>query len=538
MSDPAGGSEGARGPAGGLPENLSRAQAVLKPAAIGRHGAVATHHRLATEVGTDVLRRGGNAVDAAIAAAFALGVVEPWMSGLGGVGAMLVREARSGRVSVVDFGPRAPAGLDPGAYPLDEGVDKDLFGWPKVVGNRNLVGPLAVAVPSMVAGHALAHAGWGSRPWAELLMPAAEIAARGAEVDWHTTLLVATAFPDLSSDPGCAAHFCPGGAPPAPAASASVARPRLPWPALAATLRTLASAGPQAFYEGPIARAIAAEMGRLGGSLSPADLAGCGAARVEPARLAYRGYHIHVAPDLNGGPTLIEALSRLQDTWSADGKQPDGRAFAAYAGALRPAWARRLAEMGDAAPHPTSTTNLAVADRDGNLVVVTQTLLSLFGARLLLPETGLLMNNGINWFDPRPGRPNSLGPGKRALANYAPVIAVDPAGRDAVALGGAGGRKILPAVFNLLSFLIDHGLSLEEAMHAPRIDVSGPDFVVADSRLRPEDLEILAAAHPAVVAQRGVYPYHFSIASAVRRIEGRTEAAVEPWHPGAEAMAV
>lgn len=537
MSGPAAGGEVAREAAGRLPENLSRAQAVLKRAAVGRHGAVATHHRVATEVGTDVLRRGGNAVDAAIAAAFALGVVEPWMSGLGGVGAMLVREARSGRVSVVDFGPRAPAGLDPAAYRLDEGVDKDLFGWPKVVGNRNLVGPHAVAVPAMVAGHALAHAGWGSRPWAELLVPAAEIAERGAEVDWHTTLLVATAFPDLSNDPGCRAHFCPGGAPPAPAASAQAARPRLPWPALAGTLRTLASAGPQAFYEGPIARAITAEMGRLGGSLSPADLAGCRAARVEPARLAYRGYDVHVAPELNGGPTLIEALSRLQGTWSADGEQPDGRAFAAYAGALRPAWVRRLAEMGDAAPHPTSTTNLAVVDGEGNLVVVTQTLLSLFGARLLLPETGILMNNGINWFDPRPGRPNSIGPGQRALANYAPAIAVAGNGGDVIALGGAGGRKILSAVFNLLSFLIDHGLSLEAAMHAPRIDVSGPDLVVADGRLPPEDLEILTAAHPTIVAERGVYPYHFTIASAVRRIDGRTEAAVEPWHPSAEAMA-
>jgi gamma-glutamyltranspeptidase/glutathione hydrolase len=191
--------------------------------------------------------------------------------------------------------------------------------------------------------------------------------------------------------------------------------------------------------------------------------------------------------------------------------------------------------MGDASPHPTSTTNLAVLDRDGNMVVVTQTLLSLFGARLLLPETGILMNNGINWFDPRPGVPNSIGPGKRVLANYAPLLAVGA--DDVIGLGGAGGRKILPAVLNLASFMIDYGMSLDEAMHAPRIDVSGPDLVVADRAFSPEILETLAARHPTVLADRTVYPYNFTIASSVRRRGGRNEGAAEPWQPCTEAVA-
>jgi gamma-glutamyltranspeptidase/glutathione hydrolase len=525
---------------GTLSENLSLHQEMRKPAAAGRDGVVAAHHRVAAEVGAAVLRQGGNAVDAAVATGFAVGVAEPWMSGIGGIGAMLIREARSGKVSVIDFGARAPAALNPAAYVLASGTDTDLFGWPKVAGNRNLTGPYAVAVPAMVAGHALAHDLFGTRPWAELVAPAAAIAEAGVQVDWHTTLWIAAAFQDLSRDPGCRALFLPGGAPPFPPRAVQGPPHRLKWPALARTLRAVADGGRQAFYEGPVARAIAAEVRAGGGFLSEEDLAGCRAVRREPATLRYRGYDVHVAPELNGGPTMLEALDALQRAWSPGGGAPDGDAFAAYADALRPAWARRLREMGDRSPHATSTTNFCVADRDGNVAVVTQTLLALFGARLLLPDTGILMNNGINWFDPRPGRPNSIGPGKRVLANYTPTVAVgqDRLGSpDVIGLGGAGGRKIMPAVFNLISFMIDYDMTLENALHAPRIDVSGPDTVVADWRLGDAALEAIAARHPIIVANREGYPYNFTIASAVRFRNGIAEAAVEPWQPAAEAAA-
>ena len=518
-----------------LAENLSLEQAMRKPAVSGANGVVAAHHRVAAEIGAGVLRGGGNAVDAAIATAFAVGVAEPWMSGIGGIGAMLIREARSGRVSAIDFGARSPTTLDPAAYALAEGTDNDLFGWPAVVENRNLVGPYAVAIPAMVAGHAMAHELFATKTWEELVSPAADIAEVGAQVDWHTTLWIAAAFGDLSRDPGCRAQFLPGGVPPVSPGAAIGAPPRLKWPALAKTLRTVARQGPRAFYEGAIARSISAEVRAGGGFLSQEDLAGCRAARREPSVLRYRDYEIHVAPELNGGPTMIDALDALQRGWSPASGAPDGAAFTAYADALRPAWARRLREMGDRSPHATSTTNLCVVDREGNVVVVTQTLLSLFGARLLLPETGILMNNGINWFDPRPGAPNSIAPDKRVLSNYAPTIAVGAG--DVIGLGGSGGRKILPAVFNLLSFLIDYRMPLEDAMHAPRIDVSGPDRVVADRKLGRDALEAIAARHPTVVAHREGYPYNFTIASAVRRRGNERERAVEPWLACAEAAA-
>jgi gamma-glutamyltranspeptidase / glutathione hydrolase len=515
-------------------ENLSLRQTTAKPAVSGG-GIVSAHHRVAAEIGAAVLRRGGNAVDAAVATGFAAGVVEPWMSGIGGVGVTLVREGRTGRVSVFDFGARAPAALDPAAYQVAEGNDVDLFGWPKVVGGRNLVGPYAVAVPAMVAGHALAHEAYGTMPWAELVRPAAELAEQGAQVDWLATVFVVSALADLAADPGCRTQFLRGGLPPVPPGASTAAPTRLPWPALAATLRTLADEGPRAFYEGAIARSIAAEIRQAGGFLSEDDLENCRPVRREAQVLRYRGHDLHVPPELNGGPTLLAAFDSLQRAWAPRGPAPDGEAFAAYADALRPAWARRLKEDGDTSPHATSTTNFCVVDKDGNMVVVTQTLLSVFGARLLLPETGILMNNGINWFDPRPGAPNSIGPGKRTLSNYTPVIA--SADDDAIGLGGAGGRKILPAVFNLLSFMIDYGRSLGEAMHAPRIDVSGPDLVVADRRLGEEVLQALAARHPTRAADRLPYPNNFTIASGVRRRGGVNEGCAEPFNPYAEAVA-
>lgn len=519
-----------------LSENLSRTATLRKPVARGAGGVVAAHHRVAAQVGIDILRKGGNAVDAAIATGFASGVAEPWMSGIGGIGVMLVREAVSGRITVIDFGARSPQGLDPADFPVIGGADSDLFGWPIVEGNRNVIGAKAIAVPAMVAGHALAHERFGSKPWADLVMPAAEIAQTGVEVEWYSSLIVTTALTDLQGDPGCAEHFLRGALPVIQGPTAGAAAARLPWPALARSLRSIAEEGAATFYTGSIARALIADIKALGGYLSMDDLAAVKAQIQEPATLRYRDYDIAVAPQLNGGPTMLEAMTALQEAHAPSGKAPDAAMYSAMADALKQAWTRRLAEMGDRTPHPSSTTNFAVADAQGNVVVCTQTLLSLFGARVLSPETGILMNNGINWFDPRPEAVNAIGPGKRVLANYCPAIATGA--DDVIALGGAGGRKIIPAMMNLLCFMIDHGMSLEAAMHHPRIDVSGPDKVVADASLPQALLEELAARHEVTLADRVPYPINFTTASAVRRCGALNEAGAEPVQPTAEALAV
>src|SRR5262249_58662076 len=190
--------------------------------------------------------------------------------------------------------------------------------------------------------------------------------------------------------------------------------------------------------------------------------------------------------------------------WTAglprDGKLvagPDPAAYLAFADALDQAYATRLATMGDSGPAPSCTTHLSVVDRHGNMAALTQTLLARFGSKVPLPETGILMNNGIMWFDPRPGRPNSLAPAKRPLCNMCPVILARD-GQPWLAAGGSGGRRILAAVTQLLNFVVDFGFDAAAAAHHPRVDVSGTSTISADPRLAPEALPALRqAGHPA-----------------------------------------
>lgn len=518
--------------------NLSRHQIVRKPAVRSKHGIVVSHNRVASEIGARVLAAGGHAVDAAVATSFAIGVLEPWMSGVGGAGAMLVRQAAEDRVTAVDFGARAPVRLNPADYPLVEGSGGDLFGWPRVQGDRNLRGAAAATAPTVVAGVAAAHKMFGRQAWRDLVTPSVKLAADGPVVDWHTTLMIARVFRELSEDRGCKAVFLPGGLPPAPPFVATgVAPVRLPNPAFARTLEAIAADGPDALYRGPVGRALLADLNAAGGVHVAEDLTAASEARIGAPRTAQYGSRtLHVAPELNGGPTILDALEVTTQRWSGSGRGGlDGAGFAAVAEGLKKAWAKRFATMGDSAKIAPlgSTTHLCVVDRDGNMVTLTQTLLSLFGSLFMSEATGILMNNAINWFDPRPGGPNAMAPGRRVLANYAPAIMTGDG--DAIAAGGSGGRKILPAVFQLL-LMMANGLSLDEAIHAPRIDVSGADAVVVDRNLPADVRAALAAEFQTVEAERAVFPYHFTIASAVRRQGDTNEGATEPYQPWSEAV--
>jgi gamma-glutamyltranspeptidase/glutathione hydrolase len=216
----------------------------------------------------------------------------------------------------------------------------------------------------------------------------------------------------------------------------------------------------------------------------------------EPLTVVRAGAEIHLPPGLNAGPTFAAALARLPEI--ATGR-PDAAAYTGYATALTEAYAERFETMGHDGDTKgqSSTTHLSVIDGAGNMVALTNTLVSLFGAKVLLPGTGVLMNNGVMWFDPRPGSPNALKAGVRPLCNMCPLAATRD-GRPWFALGASGGRRILPAVFQVASFLIDCGLALDEAMAQPRINVDGSPRVQADQRLGPEVLAAVAAAGHAV----------------------------------------
>jgi gamma-glutamyltranspeptidase/glutathione hydrolase len=488
---------------------------VSKPLVRSGRGIVASQQRIAAEAGAQVLASGGNAVDAAVATGFALAACEPWNSGLGGIGYMLVAMNGAERVQVVDFSPISPRRLNPADYPLTGGTMRELFTWPAVRDDRNVHGPLSIAVPGHVDGMGLALERFGTKSWMEVLSPAIRIAEAGMAVDWYLTLKVATMARELARYPSTAAVWLPEGFPPVTPAGAELQRLQLQ--GLADTLKQLARAGRRDFYEGTIARALVADIRQLGGILDAEDLSAYRARIVEPTPAEYRGAEVSLAPRLTAGPSMQRVLGALA-RHSFTGSAPDAGAFVAYARELRAAFADRLSTMGDTAQpkEPGCTSHFNVVDRDGNMVAVTQTLLSVFGSRLVLPSTGILMNNGIFWFDPRPGAPNSIGPGKRPLTNMCPVV-VRKQGRNAFALGGSGGRRIFPAVLQLTSMLLDYGMDLEQAWHTPRIDASGGDAVGIDPRLAPETRAALAREFPLSETEFLVYPTNFACPSGVMR---------------------
>jgi gamma-glutamyltranspeptidase/glutathione hydrolase len=517
--------------------SFSSSQVTRKPAAFSEQGIVATQHRRAAAIGAEVLAGGGNAVDAAVAVSFAIGVVEPWMSGPAGGGAAMLWQAGEQRAEALFYGMRAPAGLDPADFPLT-GRDSsgDLFPWKEVEGDRNVLGATAVAVPGLVDGIGKAHARYGSLPWKDLVMPAVKLAQDGILVDWYVALLIAAASRHLAQDPDAAARFLDEGRWPKIANWTALSNVRIDMSSMAPTLQAIADDGPRALYEGDVAVSLAKDVEAKGGSLRLADLQAYQAEWQEPLTFGYRAARLHVTPHLTAGPTVADVFARLESAFTP-GRTPDGAAFAAYAEALGAAYAKRLANDGDNEhpQAPASTTHFSVVDKQGNMIAVTQTLLSSFGARVVSPSTGLLLNNGIMWFDPEPGKPNSLGPGKRCLMNVCPLIGESNGRR--FALGASGGRKIMPAVAQLASFLADFGLTLEEAFHHPRIDASGGDTVIADDALPPSVLAALAKGHKVVATRRTPYPYAFACPAGVLRDEAGNWGATEPLSPWGDAVA-
>jgi gamma-glutamyltranspeptidase / glutathione hydrolase len=522
----------------GMSRAFSKTLQIRKPAVSSKSGIVASQNRIASEIGAEILRQGGNAVDAAIATSFALGVVEPWMSGIGGGGYMVVRRAGEAKAQVVDFGMRAPRGLKVSDYPVIAGRASDLFPWPNVKDNANVFGAKAVAIPGQVAGMAKAHEAFGSRPWQDLLAPAIEEARQGLVVDWYCQLILASAARELAKHPGSRAAFLDADGFPKSSAWTALGQMRCDLSKLAHTLETLSKEGAEAFYRGDLATRLVQDLNSAGGRHTAADFASYEAKIVEASEFAYRGHRIFGTPELTAGPTLARVFDLLSD-WTPEGIVPDAEAFAIYDAAIRQANAERLQTMGDLAqePAPSCTTHFNVVDSEGTMVAVTQTLLSIFGSRMMLPETGVLMNNGIMWFDPEPGKPNSIGPGKRCLANMCPTLLESSDGRR-YALGAAGGRKIMPAVVQLASFLLDYDMDLDTAIHAPRIDCSLGNVTIADDTFTAEMAASLCDRLPSVTfAPRTTYPFNFACPSAVGREKHRNGGVTEVMSPWAEAIA-
>lgn len=527
-----------------MADQFSNSQQLRKPAVSSSGGIVASQSRRAAEVGAEVLAAGGDCVDAVIATTFALGALEPWMSGMGGGGAMVLYRAHENRYEVIDYGMRSPNSLRVEDYPLTgTGAASDIFPWPRVKDDRNLQGPCSIAVPGVVAGMEEAHRRHARMPWKELLAPGTGLAGEGLLVDWWTTLMVASSAADLRRYPASAVAYLQDGLPPN-AQWGIKSEVRLPQDRLKATLEQLAARGPRDFYEGEIARSIAADIKAAGGALSVEDLAAFRAYHREPLAIPYRGGKVFATPELTAGPTLASTLRWLEGKLTP-GHTPDAAAYVEYARALQAAYRERLSDMGDADGRralgaeylaPACTTHFSVVDRHGNMAAVTQTLLSTFGSKFVTPDTGITMNNGIMWFDPTPGVPNSLAAGKRCLTNYTPVVAETPRG-ERLAVGASGGRRILPAVAQLVSFVMDYGMNLDNAIHQPRIDASEGAIVIGDKRLPAPVHDALRSRFDYEEARIQTFPMKFACPSATMRQGSTNFGAAETAQPWADAVA-
>ena len=269
----------------------------------------------------------------------------------------------------------------------------------------------------------------------------------------------------------------------------------------------------------------------MGGLVTAADLREC-QARTRPAmEVAWRGRTLQMAGGLTASPTFARLCELMGG--AEYGAKPDAAWYRALARALKQAYTERLAGIGDAEPKAAEscTTHLTVCDEAGTMVAITTTLLSTMGSRVVLPKSGVLMNNGVMWFDPRPGQPNSMAPGKRPLCNMSPIILAE-GGAPMLAGGASGGRRILAAVFQLMTYIADFGMDPEAAADHPRIDVSDPDEATADRRFAPEVLDALRADGALEVVQHTVMPVNFANPNMILQRSGErigVADAVGPW---------
>ncbi len=488
-----------------------------------RQGMVGSTEEHASRAGLQVLQRGGNAVDAAVAVGFALAVTHPAAGNLGGGGFMVIRLA-DGRETTIDYREVAPAAarrdmfLDPAGEP---------------VADRSRVGPLAAGVPGSVAGLALAQRRYGRLPLATVVAPAIALARDGFEVSWALAESLTGAGSLLATYPASARAFQRADG------SMPTQGDRLVQPDLARTLTLIAQQGPHAFYRGAIADLIVAEMTRSGGLITKADLAAYSPRERPPIVGSYRGHRIvSMPPPSSGGIALVQLLNILEAYPLADYGHNSSRSMHLIAEAARRVYADRSEWLGDpdffnvpvaglispryaealrggisetrATPsrdvkpglprtyESSETTHYSVVDADGNAVATTTTLNGSYGNGQVVPGAGFLLNNEMDDFSAKPGTPNmfgliggeanAVGPGKRMLSSMTPTIVVKD-GRTRLVLGSPGGSRIITTVLQVVLNVVDFTMDVQEAVDAPRFHHQWlPDVIRLEPQGFPADV--------------------------------------------------
>jgi gamma-glutamyltranspeptidase/glutathione hydrolase len=466
------------------------------------------------KVGERILAEGGNAIDAAVATALMSCVATPSRCGIGGYGGHMTLALKGGKkVTSIDFNTMAPAAARPDMYPLD---DKD-----QVQGRKNFFGWLAVGVPGTLAGLQLALERFGTRSFRELVQPAIDAAESGVVVTDFLQRVIRSSVPRFRNDPVSSRIYLKDGEPLA-------VGERLRNPDLAKLLRTLAERNSvDSFYRGDIAQRLADEFKKNGGLVTARDLANYHAREVEPLKLKWNEFAIYTAPLTAGGLTVLQALSVLKEMNWAAVKDPVTSTHARLE-AIRLAWKDRLTFFGDPekvkvpverllsaiyirelaskveaavkGKRPVEiqvrkhtdegTNNICSIDADGNMVAVTLTQGGTFGAQVTADGLGLTLGHGMSRFDPHPDHPNAPAPGKRPLHNMCPSVLLRE-GKPQLALGGAGGVRIPNAIYDVLGQYIARGVTLEEAISAPRLNCTGTLDVLAEPDFPKEALSYL-----------------------------------------------
>ncbi len=517
---------------------------------VGERGLVVAGHADEAAAGLAMLQGDGNAVDAVVAAAFVGFVVEPAACGIGGYGRLALWQGQSNEFVTVDHYVCAPAAARPDMFAIDAEKPFKYYGFPQTVGLRAERGSLSPAVPGAVAGLAAAHGMFGRLPWAQLLEPAIDAARRGLRVTASLRGLILDRIDELRQFPTAAEMFLPGGTLPAEGT-------RLDRQELAETLVTIAAQGAAGFYGGSIAAAIERTCRTQGGILTAADLAAYRPRILREPAGRYRGLDYVTAFDQVGS----EALNIL-NAFELSRLGSDSVAFRhLMAEALGHAFTDSITHYGDpehvrspceglaspefaatraaafrldrAAPRPivagdpwpfdgspapddrptepspariSGTSQMAAADGDGNLVALCTSITGAFGSYVAVPGTGILLNNAMQNYDPRPGLPNSIAPGKMPIF-AAPTLVAAANGRPAYAACGSGGYRIASGVLHALVHAEDFGMSAPDAVAAPRVHCQGQETYV-DSRIPLSVREDLAAMGHDVVMQDAAGPVH------------------------------
>ncbi len=531
---------------------------------VAKQGMVATQQAIATRVGLDILKSGGNAVDAAVAVGFALAVTLPRAGNLGGGGFMLIRKASDNQVVAVDYREKAPKLASRDMY-LDEAGE--------VVKNRSRFTPLAVGVPGTVAGLALAQQRYGSMPLAVVMQAAIDLASQGFEVDRDLADSLSGAKKRLQQWPASKANYYKADG------SSYAVGDWFKQADLAASLKLIARDGPQAFYQGVLAQSISDYMVESGGLITREDLADYQAKIRQPVQGNYRGYDIYsMPPPSSGGAHIVQMLNLLEPYPLSEFGQNSAESIHLMSEVMRLAYADRSKYLGDSdfvevpingliskdyskqlankinrdqvtpsasikagdpsAYESNETTHFSIVDQWGNSVSNTYTLNFSYGSGITVPGTGILLNNEMDDFSAKPGVPNAYGliggtanaiePEKRMLSSMSPTI-VTRDGQLFLVTGSPGGSRIITTTLQIILNVIDHQMNIAEATNAVRVHHQWlPDELRIEEGLSRDTIRLLEARGHKVKMKRTM-----GSTQSIMRVDGMLHGASDPRTPSA-----